>query len=70
MRRVFRSKKEDDETWANYCTRAARVATKISTKMKLLFLPGVFAESMWRAMRWVCDERPNAVIDTLKQLFR
>ena len=26
-------KTEDDETWANYCTRAARVARKIWTKM-------------------------------------
>ena len=30
MRRVFRFKKEEDETWANYCTRAATVAKKIA----------------------------------------
>ena len=57
MRRVFRFKKEEDETWANYCTRTARVAKKI-------------AESMWRAMGWVYNEKPNAVIHTLKQVFR
>ena len=44
MRRVFRFKKEEYETWANYCTRAARVAKKI-------------AEGMWRAMGWVCNEK-------------
>ena len=29
MRRVFRLKKEDDETWENYSTRAARAARKM-----------------------------------------
>ena len=28
------------------------------------------AESMWRAMVWVCDQRPNTVIDTLKHVFK
>ena len=36
MRRAFRFKKEEDETWANCRTRAARVARKIWTKMQLL----------------------------------
>ena len=66
VRRVFRFEKED-ETWANYC---ARIARKIWTKMKLPFLSEVIAESMRRAMGCVCDERPNAVINTLKQVFR
>ena len=65
MRRVFRFKKR-----ANYCTRAARVARKVRTMMKLPFLSEVIAESKWRAMGWVCDEGPNAVVNTLKQVFR
>ena len=38
--------------------------------MELHFLSDMIAESMWRAMGWVFDERPNAVINTLKQVFR
>ena len=38
--------------------------------MGLPFLYEVFAESLWRAMGWVCDEGPNAVINTLKQVFQ
>ena len=34
-----------------------------------LFVYEVIAESMWRPMGWVCDERANAVIDTLKIVF-
>ena len=30
----------------------------------------VIAESMWRAMGWVCDQRPNADINTLKHVFK
>ena len=44
----FASKKEEDETWADYFSRTASVARKIWTKMKLLFLSDVIAESMWR----------------------
>ena len=38
--------------------------------MKLPFLSEVIAESMWRAMGCVCDGRPNAEINNLKQVFR
>ena len=38
MRWLFRFKIEEDETWANYCIRAARVARKKWRKMKLPFL--------------------------------
>ena len=38
--------------------------------MELLFLSEVIAESLWRAMGWVCDERPNAVMNTLKHVFK
>ena len=30
----------------------------------------VIADSMWRAIGWICDERQNAVIDTLRNYFR
>ena len=33
-------------------------------------LPEMIADSMWRAMGWVCDEKPNALIHTLKQVSR
>ena len=38
MRRLVRFKREEDEMWAEYCRRTARVARKIWTKMKLPFL--------------------------------
>ena len=39
-------------------------------QMGLPFLYEIIADSIWRAIRWVCDQRPNAVIDSLKQVFR
>ena len=36
----------------------------------LPFLCEMIAESMWRAVGWVCEQRPHAVIDSLKQVFR
>ena len=30
----------------------------------LTFLCEIIAESTWRSMGWVCDQRPNAVIDS------
>ena len=62
--------RKEDEMWAIYGTRAARVAMKIWAKMNLPFLSEVIAESLWRAMGWVCDERPDAVINTSKQVFK
>ena len=35
--------------------------------MGFTFLHEVIAESMWRAMGWVCDERANAVINHLEK---
>ena len=29
----------------------------------------VIAESLWRPVGWVFDERPYVVVDTLKQVF-
>ena len=43
---------------------------KIWVHMRSPFLYEVIEESMWRAMGWVCDERTNAVIDSLKSVFR
>ena len=34
------------------------------------FLYEIIAECMWRAVGWVCDQRPNAVIDSLKVCHR
>ena len=44
-------------------------ATCIWRKMGLPFLYEVIAESLWRTMGWVYDDRSNAV-DTLKLVFR
>ena len=34
------------------------------------FLYEIIAGSMWPAMGWVCDQRPNAVIDSFKEVFQ
>ena len=57
MRRLFRFKKKEDETLAEYCTITARIARTIWTKMKLPILFEVTAESMLRAMGWACDPK-------------
>ena len=62
MRRLYRFKKKEDETVIGYCIRTARAARTIWTKMKLPTLSEVIPESMWRAMGWVCNTRPNAVL--------
>ena len=36
----------------------------------LPFLYKMIAESMWRAMGWVCGDRHSAVVDTLNHVFR
>ena len=53
MRWVFRFKKEEDETWANCCARAARA-------------PKACGEQWDGSVM----KKPNAVIHTLKQVFR
>ena len=70
MRRLFSSKKEQGETLPEYYTRTARIARTIWTKMKLRILSGVIAESVWRAMEWACDTKPNKVINTLKHALK
>ena len=70
MRRLYSSKKEEGETLAEYYTRTTRIARTIRTKMKLPILSEVIAESMWRAMEWACDTKPNKVINTLKHALK
>ena len=50
MRRLFRVKKKEDETWSDSYTRTAKIARKIWTRMKLQFLSEGIAQSMWSAM--------------------
>ena len=69
MLRLFRFKRHE-ETWLNYHTRTCNMARKIWIKMGLPFLFEKIAESMWRAIRWACDEKSNAVINPLKKIYR
>ena len=66
MSRLFRFKRMEDETLAGYCTRAART---IWTKTNTSFLSETTPESIWRAMGWTCDPKPNAVLTTLRHAF-
>ena len=70
MMRLFRFRRGKDETWVEYHTRCCKAARTIWIQMGLLFLYEMMAESMWRAMGWVCDQRPNAVVASLQQVFR
>ena len=70
MMRLFRFKRVKDETWVEFHTRCCKDARRIWTQMGLTFLYEIIAESLWRAMGWVCDQRPNAVVGSLKQVFR
>ena len=60
MLRLFRFTREKEETLVDYYARTCKTARKIWVQMCLPFLYEVIAESMWRAMGWVCYERPNA----------
>ena len=70
MLRLFRFIRKRRRKWIDYYARDCKTARKIWVQMGLPFLYEVIAESMWRAMGWVCDERPNAVINTLRSVFR
>ena len=67
---IFRFKREKDETWADYYARTCSKARNIWLQMGVPSLYEVIAKIIWRAMGWVCDERPTAVIDTTKNVFR
>ena len=43
---------------------------KIWVQMGLLVVYEAIAESMWRAMEWVCEGRAHAVLDTFKKCFQ
>ena len=58
----------EDETLTGYCTRTARAVRTNWKKMKLPFLSEMLAESTWRAMGWISDPKPNAVLMTLKHV--
>ena len=67
MRRVLRFKKIRKMRRGQIMAQGrARIVRQCWTKMKRPCLSEVMAESMWRAMGWVCDQRPNAVINLLK----
>ena len=51
-------------------TTCCKEARKIWIQMGLPFLFEIIVERMWRAMGWECNQRPNAVIDSMKQVFR
>ena len=53
-----------------YYTRTCRIARKILVNLGSPFLSEVIAESVWRAMGWVCDQRPHAIINALKHVFK
>ena len=67
---VFSASEDKEETWVDYYARTCKTARKTWIQMGLLCLYEVIAGSMWRAMGWVCDERPNAVINTLRNVHR
>ena len=57
------------ETWVAFHIGTCAMARKIWIKMGLSFLYEISAESMWRAMGWVCDEKSNAVINSVRKVF-
>ena len=67
---LFRCQRGTDETWVEFHTRCCKAARKIWIQMGLPFLYELIAENMWRAMGWVCDQRLDAVVASLKQVFR
>ena len=67
---LFRFKRGKDETWFELHERCCFATRKIWMQMGLPSLYERITESMWRAMRYVCDQRPNAVIASLRQVFR
>ena len=61
--------KRQEETWCEYQTRTSIMARKIWVQMKFSFLYEKIAESMRRAMGWVCHEKTNTVLDTLMKVY-
>ena len=65
---LLRFWKKDDETLLGCCTRTARMLRTIWKQLKS-FLSGAIAGSMWRSMGWICGQRPNAVLESVRQGF-
>ena len=70
MSRLFRVKKRKRWTGAWLLHESLKECQKILVKMNLLFLSSVIAEGMCTAMGWFFYERRNAVIHTLRQVFK
>ena len=68
MARLFRLTRPKNQSWVDYHARTFLIARKIWVQMGLPFLCEKIAESMWRAMGWVCDEKSNVVIFFLKKV--
>ena len=66
VHRLFRFKRKQEETWAEFAPEPVKRPGKYGYIWFYLFCEAI-AESVLRAMEWVCDERPNAVINTLKK---
>ena len=67
---VVPPEKTKEETWVECQTRTSIKARKMWVQMKLPFLYEKIAESMWRSMAWACNENENAVIDSLKKVYK
>ena len=50
--------------------KTCNMARKIWIQMGLLFVYEVIADRKWCALGWACDEKSNAVIDTLTKVYR
>ena len=61
MKRLFRFKRQEEETFQGYCTRTARTARMIWTKMKRSLSSETVVESMWRAMGWTCHTKAKSL---------
>ena len=59
--------KDTEESWVACHTRTCNMGRKIWIEMGLPFLYESVAESMWRVMGWACDEKSNAVINSMRK---
>ena len=70
MTKLFRLRRQKDETWVECHTRTCMMARIIWGQTNLSFLYEKIAEGMWRAMGSVCDEKTNALMDSLKKVYK
>ena len=62
MRRLFRFNKGVDENFTGYCQRKAKGGQTDSDRDEAAIFSEAITESMWRALGWACDPKPNAVL--------